>query len=82
MLGFLYVLSEFPYNFFIIVVFLMVPAFLLGVVCKGGRWGFVLGMFIGSAVGWFVLPLVVPIWLPPSIMVVIAFLALAGKGGS
>lgn len=41
----------------------LIPPFILGVYMRGGKWGFLIGLAIGTGLSYFVFPLLVPIWL-------------------
>lgn len=56
-----YLIGQFI-NFFIPLVVMLIPAFLLGYVCRMGKWGYIIGLAIGSGLGVVFVPNF-PVWL-------------------
>lgn len=62
-------------NVLVPIIFLVFPAFLLGVVLKGGKWGFMIGMMIGASLGFIFFSVYVPLWLVFAVFIGIAAMA-------
>lgn len=62
-------------NVLVPIIFLVFPAFLLGVFLRGGKWGFMIGMMIGASLGFIFFANYVPLWLVFAVFVGIAAMA-------
>lgn len=56
-----YLIEQFI-NFFIPLVIMLIPSFLLGYVCRMRKWGYIIGLAIGSGLGYVFIP-GFPVWL-------------------
>lgn len=60
--GYVNYLIEQLIDFFIPLVIMLIPAFLLGFVCRMGKWGYLIGLAIGAGLGYTFIP-GFPVWL-------------------
>lgn len=67
-------------NFFVALALLLIPAGVLYWL-KLGTWGILIGLLVGSGLGWIFLPAIMPLWLFVAIIIAVIGYVFKGSGG-